>query len=85
MTLKELIDALEELSATLPEEGETEIKVAFQPNYPLSARISCLSVVGGPEEGGDCTIYIGAGGAEDYAPRSAFNPEENQFHPGYEF
>lgn len=80
MNLNELIDTLTELRMELAakrdcdedEAGRAEVKMAYQPNYPLSADVGsacALSYQGMP---GGYVVYVAEGGNSEYAPKGAW-------------
>lgn len=44
MTIDQLIAALEEAREMAPRGGDTEVRVAYQPNYPIAGTIQAVSV-----------------------------------------
>ena len=44
MTIDDLIAKLEDLKDMAPRGGETEIRVAYQPTYPIAGTIQALSL-----------------------------------------
>lgn len=66
-TIRELIEALEEAAADMGDDAT--VRVAVQPNYPLSARVSALTA----GEDDDPTLWLAVSDGEGYdAPRDAW-------------
>lgn len=65
MTLNELIERLEELRDYYEVPGDTEIKGAFQPNYPLIAGLSGVTTFV-EDETKKARIFIALGAGRDY-------------------
>lgn len=73
MTLTELIDELLSLRDDEGVPGDTEVRVAYQPNYPLSAECDTVTFVAKTDdasEGGQ--LFLAETGRNDYAPRCAW-------------
>ena len=64
MTLKELIQRLEELRDDFEMDGNTPITGAFQQNYPLLGDVEAVTTIIEPDD--TATIYLALGGAESY-------------------
>lgn len=47
MTLDELIEQLQEIRDTQVDGGSIEVRIAFQPNYPLAADIATVTFLDG--------------------------------------
>ena len=62
MNLNELIEMLEELRET---EGGAEVKIAYQPNYPLCAYLAGVTYIDG-------TVYLAASEMDEYAPGAVY-------------
>lgn len=67
-TLDDLIEQLQEIRDD--HGGETPVRVAYQPSYPLQGRLSTLAVTNDRDTGRP-TLFITTGGG-DYAPRAVF-------------
>ena len=63
MTLNELIERLESLRDDYGVDGDSDVRGAFQPNYPLVARIDAITTINGDDE---VTIYIALADAREY-------------------
>lgn len=63
MTLNELIERLEELRDDYGVDGDSDVRGAFQPNYPLVARIDAITAINGDDE---VIIYVALADARDY-------------------
>ena len=87
-TLNELIEKLQDLKEDNPELADEQVNVAFQPNYPLAALITSVTLVEGESDCNcpstktcdDCEdsedqIWIGIkdNSRIGYAPGEAFN------------
>jgi hypothetical protein len=55
--------------------GNTVVRVAYQPNYPLACDLSEVTAVQQPDVGDSpCyVLYLAAGGDGGYAPRAAWD------------
>ena len=72
MSIDELIDLLQELKSDCPNGGDTIIRLAIQPNWPLAHEIHGVSMVE-MEDGPTAWIASGSGVYEmPYAPREAW-------------
>ena len=67
MTLNELIRALEDFRDSF--DGDPEVKVALQPNWPLAAPIRVATKIGD-------TLWLATGAATEYAPSKAWEGGE---------
>lgn len=69
MTLGELIELLQETEESHdfddPDVRDPEVLVAYQPTYPMQARIAGIRVVDG-------TVYVVCEQGADYAPRGVY-------------
>lgn len=74
MTLNELIERLEELRDDYDVPGNTTIRGAFQPNYPLVARINAVTTFSS-EDTAESAIYIALGDGNDYGSRDMWEDE----------
>lgn len=72
MTLNELIERLEEIREEVS--GDTRIRGAFQPNYPLIAEVEALTTYLS-EDADETGIYIALGDGRDYGSRDMWNDE----------
>lgn len=72
MTLDELIERLEDLRDSYGISGDSRVSGAFQPNYPLTARISAITAIEGDA---DTTIYIALDDAREYGTRSMWSDD----------
>lgn len=70
MKLRELIERLEEIEEGC---GNLEVKGAFQPNYPLVARVDAVTTIVDDENKG--FVYIALGEGRDYGSRSMWFDE----------
>ena len=77
MTVKEMIEILEQLPPT------DEVRIAYQPNYPLQCAVSCVTPLTGDLDGilddeddvrDEDKVWIASGSptASGYAPREAW-------------
>jgi hypothetical protein len=73
MTLNELIERLEELRDDLEISGNSPIKGAFQPNYPLTASVHAVTTL--IDEEGNARIFIALGDAHDYGARTLWEDD----------
>ncbi len=89
MTIDELIQKLEEAKDMAPNGGETEVRVAYQPNYPIAGTVQAISLAEPFDEDGndadldmspeshDSKLWIGVGSMpyreNPYAPGWAWN------------
>jgi len=67
MTIKELIESLESAMEDVGE--DCEVRLAFQPNYPLEYSVGPVEVAWGEDEEADndgTVVYIGEGGQLGY-------------------
>ena len=88
MTIDELIERLEEVKEAGFLSGDTEVKVAHQPNYPLAAP---LEMVTDPHEVIDPedletveraqldVLWLACGPSSEYAPRHAWGERDEQY------
>ena len=44
MTLNELLEELQDIVANDDEAGEAEVRIAYQPNYPLAAEVDAITL-----------------------------------------
>jgi hypothetical protein len=72
MTLNELIERLEELRDEVS--GNTPIRGAFQPNYPLVADVAAITAFVS-EDADESGIYIALGDGRDYGSRDMWEDE----------
>jgi hypothetical protein len=74
MTLDELIERLTDIRDDYEISGETPVRGAFQPNYPLIAGIAAITTV--IEKDGDkAGIYIALGDAGNYGSRDLWDDD----------
>lgn len=72
MTLDELIERLEDLRDSYGISGDSLVSGAFQPNYPLTARISAITAIEGED---DVAVYIALDDAREYGTRSMWDDD----------
>lgn len=72
MTLDEMIERLEELRDSYGVSGDSRVSGAFQPNYPLIARISAITAI---ESEDSVSIYIALDDAREYGTRSMWSDD----------
>lgn len=72
MTLDELIGRLEDLREEVS--GDTPIRGAFQPNYPLVAEVAALTTYIS-EDADETGIYIALGDGRDYGSRDMWDDD----------
>jgi hypothetical protein len=74
MTLNELIERLTDIRDDYEISGDTPVRGAFQPNYPLIAGIGAITTV--LENNGDkAGIYIALGDAGEYGSRDLWDDD----------
>lgn len=77
MRLSELIQQLLELAESLnPEDVDPEVRIAYQPSYPLAAQLSNVELVGN-DETNENVLWLAASSTvpyseSPYAPRAAW-------------
>jgi hypothetical protein len=74
MTLSELIERLEEIRDDYDVSGDTPIRGAFQPSYPLIAGIAAITTVI-DDDADNAGIYIALGDGCNYGSRDLWNDE----------
>lgn len=72
MTLNELIERLEEIREEVS--GNTLIRGAFQPNYPLIAGVEAITTYVS-EDADETGVYIALGDAREYGSSDLWNDE----------
>lgn len=72
MTLDEMIERLEDLRDSYGVPGDTRVSGAFQPNYPLTARISAITTIESDEK---FKIYVALDDAGEYGSRSMWDDD----------
>lgn len=72
MTLDELIERLTEIRENYEVSGDTVVRGAFQPNYPLIAAIAAVTTIVSDTEAG---IYIALGDAREYGLKAMWDDE----------
>ncbi len=82
MKLSELIDRLQQ-HAQAAGDHDPEVRIAYQPNYPLAADVDAVTAISGEDEGKrpDRTIWLAAASSvgydeNPYAPRQAWDGDE---------
>ena len=91
MRLSELIELLE-LHQQAAGDADPEVRIAYQPNYPLAAEVSAVTKISGEANcGGDePTIWIAASSGVNsysenpYAPQAAWDGDEVDLTEGGE-
>lgn len=74
MTLDELIERLTDIRDDYEISGDTPVRGAFQPSYPLLARIEAITTV--IEKDGDkAGIYIALGDGNNYGSRDLWDDD----------
>lgn len=74
MTLDEIIERLTDIRDDYEISGDTPVRGAFQPNYPLIAGIYAITTV--VDDNGDKSgIYIALGDAGEYGSRDLWDDD----------
>ena len=74
MTLDELIERLTDLRDDQEISGDTEIRGAFQPNYPLVAAVHAITTIVSDDEK-EAGIYFALGDATTYGSEAMWDDD----------